>query len=124
MSSSTSQKSNCSARPSRRCACACDSEVRRLPGQRVHVEAVRPARDADRHAAVVAHQRQQVAVAGIFHQHDVAGAGEGPQYQVEGVGGAVGQQDLLGFEREQLVGQGAGQVLAQRRKTERMAVAA
>src|SRR5471032_658211 len=41
--------------------------------QRVHIQAVVAARDADGDAAVVAYQRQQVAVAGVFDQHRVAG---------------------------------------------------
>src|SRR5471032_2670116 len=89
--------------------------------QRVHIQAVVAARDADGDAAVVAYQRQQVAVAGVFDQHRVARLGQRAQDQVEGVGGAVGQQDLLRPDREQLVRQRRRQVLAQRRKAQRMA---
>jgi hypothetical protein len=79
--------------------------LRRLLRQRVEIQALVAARDADRDAAVVAYQRQQVAVAGILDEHGVARLGQGAQDQVEGVGGAVGQQDLLRLDGEQLVGQ-------------------
>jgi hypothetical protein len=92
--------------------------------QRFHVQSGRRAQDADRDAAVVAHQGQQVAVAGIFDEHDVAGARQRAQDQVEGVRRAMRQQDLLGFHRAQLGRQGMRQVLPQRREAERVAVAA
>ena len=66
----------------------------------------------------------QVAVAGIFDEHRVAGAGEGAQDQVERMGGAVGEQDLLGIDREQVVAEGGRHVMAQRGKAHRVAVAA
>jgi hypothetical protein len=94
------------------------------PRQHVHVEAGRAARDADRDAAVVAHQRQQVAVAGVLDEHDVAGAGQGAQDQVEGVGRAMGQQDLLRLDGAQLGGQLADKCWRRRGKAERVAVAA
>jgi hypothetical protein len=62
-------------------------------GEALEVWAVRPARHRQCDRAVGAQVGVEVEIAGIIHQHRIAGLQQMAQRQVDRLGAAVGQQD-------------------------------
>ncbi|MCY1237731.1 hypothetical protein D9M72_504400 [compost metagenome] len=91
--------------------------------QRVGIEPRRRARHAHHAQPRQPQDLQEVAVAGRFHQHRIAGTQQRAHHQVQRLRGALRQYHLLRLQRDAVLAQAGGDMLAQRRKAVRMAVA-
>ncbi|MCY1337975.1 hypothetical protein D9M69_238200 [compost metagenome] len=84
-------------------------------GQRLDIRPIGCVGHTDYLHAVRAQQGLEVEVAGIVEQHGVARFEEEAADQVDGLGAAVGQHDLLRADRHAVLGQAPRQLFAQRR---------
>ena len=83
--------------------------------ERLQVVAVGRAGTPTSYAPRKRSENSRFEVAGLVDQHDIAPAHQAPCHHVHRLAGTVGQQHLLGAERDLLLGQQVAHELAQQR---------
>ena len=83
---------------------------------------MRRPRHAHHGKAAQGQARQQIAIAGVVHQHHVAGACHAAGHQIQRLAGPLGQQDMFSLGGNAGLAQPVFQIAAQRRVALRVAV--